>query len=42
MHFAKTIFVAMLGLNSFAFAAPVEGATAVNASVTVNAAPADL
>ncbi|KAE9973333.1 hypothetical protein EG328_004457 [Venturia inaequalis] len=39
MHFAKTIFVAILGLNSFVFAAPVESAVAADAS---NAAPADL
>ncbi|TLD34772.1 hypothetical protein E2P81_ATG04937 [Venturia nashicola] len=42
MHFAKTIFVAILGLNSFVLAAPVEGANAADASVAVNAAPADL
>lgn len=42
MHFTKTVFAAILGLNSIAFAAPVEATTAVDASVAVNAAGADL
>jgi hypothetical protein len=41
MHFAKTLFVTILGLSACAFAAPVEGTTAVDATAAVEAAPAD-
>jgi hypothetical protein len=41
MHFGKTLFVALLRLSSYAFAAPVEATSAVDATAAVNAAPAD-
>lgn len=42
MHFAKTIFFAVIGMGYFAFAAPIESVSAADASVAVSTAPADL